>query len=176
MDDKYYKYFLKKTIKSGLKKFTFSIRNHRADVAFLGKKKNKNSYLFKIKIKGVLKSFIISKELSNYKENILASLGIIANYFDIENLSKDLFQGFCIPRSRGSIVKYNKASKKLTILDESYNSNPLSLKFALKRFNSINIETKKKFLLLGDMLELGNYSKKLHIKLNVRLLGLVYFH
>ena len=41
----------------------------------------------------------------------------------------------------------------------------MSLKFALKRFNTINIETKKKFLLIGDMLELGNYSKKLHIEI-----------
>ena len=165
MDDKYYKYFLKKTIKNRLKSFTFSIRNHKADIVFLGKKKIKNSYLFKIKIKSIVKSFLISKELSNYKENILASLSIIINYFDIENLSKNLFQGFCIPKSRGSLTRFKKGSKKLTILDETYNSNPLSLKFALKRFNTINIETKKKFLLIGDMLELGNYSKKLHIEI-----------
>ena len=165
MDDKYYKYFLKKTIKNRLKGFTFSIRNHKADIVFLGKKKIKNFYLFKIKIKSIVKSFIISKELSNYKENILASLCIIANYFDVENLSKNLFKGFCIPKSRGSLTRLKKGSKKLTILDETYNSNPLSLKFALKRFNTINIETKKKFLLIGDMLELGNYSKKLHIEI-----------
>ena len=165
MDDRYYKYFLKKTIKNKIRNFTFSVKNHRADIIFLGKKKIKNSYLFKIKIKGIIKSFIISEELSNYKENILATLSIIANYFDIENLSKNLFRGFCIPKSRGSLVKYKKGKKKLTILDETFNSNPLSLKFALKRFNSINIETKKKFLLIGDMLELGNYSKKLHIEI-----------
>ena len=41
----------------------------------------------------------------------------------------------------------------------------MSLKFALERFNSINIERKKKFLLIGDMLELGKYSKKLHIEI-----------
>ena len=165
MDDKYYKYFLKKTIKNKLKKFTFSKRNHKADITFLGQKNNKNAYLFKIKIKGIIKSFIISKELSNYKENILASLSIITNYYDPEKLKKNLFKGFRIPKSRGSLIKYKKGSKKLTVLDESYNSNPLSLKFALQRFNSINIKTKKKFLLIGDMLELGNYSRKLHIEI-----------
>ena len=41
----------------------------------------------------------------------------------------------------------------------------MSLKFALERFNSINIERNKKFLLIGDMLELGKYSKKLHIEI-----------
>ena len=75
-----------------------------------------------------------------------------------------MFQGFRIPKSRGSLIEYKKGSKKINILDESYNSNPLSLKFALERFNSFNIKKNKKFLLIGDMLELGNYSKKLHIK------------
>ena len=41
----------------------------------------------------------------------------------------------------------------------------MSLKFALERFNLINIETSKKYLLIGDMLELGAYSKKLHIEI-----------
>ena len=165
MDDKFYKYFLKKTINCGLKKFTFSRGNHKADVVFLSQKKNKDIYLFKIKIKGIVKSFIISKELSYYKENILASLSIIANYFDVEKLKKNLFQGFRIPESRGSLIEYKKGSKKLTILDESYNSNPLSLKFALERFNSFNIKKNRKFLLIGDMLELGNYSKQLHLEI-----------
>ena len=165
MDDKYYKYFLKKTIKNRLKKFTFSKSNHKADIVFLGQKKNNNAFLFKIKIKGIVKSFEISKELLNHKENILASLSIITNYYDPEKLKKNLFEGFRIPKSRGSLIKYKKGSKTLTILDESYNSNPLSLKFALKRFDSINIKRKKKFLLIGDMLELGNYSKKLHIEI-----------
>ena len=162
MDDKFYKYFLKKTIKKRLKIFTFSKTTKL--ILFFWAKKNNNSHLFKIKIKGIVKSFIISKELSNYKENILACLSIIANYFDVEKLSKDLFRGFCIPKSRGSLIKYKKGSKQLIVIDESYNSNPLSLKFALQRFNSINTK-KKKFLLIGDMLELGNYSKKLHIEI-----------
>ena len=49
--------------------------------------------------------------------------------------------------------------------DESYNSNPLSLKSALKNFDMIKIDNSKKHLVLGDMLELGKYSKKLHIEI-----------
>ena len=40
----------------------------------------------------------------------------------------------------------------------------MSLKFALDKFNKLNIPSKKKVILLGDMLELGKYSKKLHIE------------
>ena len=165
MDDKYYKYFLDKTINCGINKLTFSKKNQSADITFLSQKKFKNNYLFKIKIKGIIKKFIISKELSNYKENILASLSIISNSFNFEKLKKNLFVGFRIPKSRGSFIDYTKGSKKLTVLDESYNSNPLSLKFALERLNTINIKKNKKFLLIGDMLELGKYSKKLHIEI-----------
>ena len=48
-------------------------------------------------------------------------------------------------------------------MDESYNSNPLSLKSALKNFDMIKLDNAKKHIVLGDMLELGKYSKKLHI-------------
>ena len=52
----------------------------------------------------------------------------------------------------------------MNLIDESYNSNPLSLKFALDKFDKMDSKSKKKIVLLGDMLELGKYSKKLHIE------------
>ena len=55
--------------------------------------------------------------------------------------------------------------KKLIIVDESYNSNPLSFKFALEKFDTTYRNNNKKFLLIGNMLELGKYSKKLHINI-----------
>ncbi len=165
MDDKFYKYFIEKSKKCGLKVYTYSKKNYSADVIFLSKLKHKNLYLFKIKINSVVKTFLIPNELSNYKENILATLSVIVNYFDFKKLKKDLFLGFRIPQSRGSLIRYKKGEKTINILDESYNSNPLSLKFALERFNSIKTKKNKKFLLIGNMLELGKYSKKLHIKI-----------
>ena len=128
-------------------------------------KKNKNQFQFNFKINNKIKSLLIPRELLNDKENILASLGIIINYFSIDRLNKNLFTNFNIPKSRGSIKKYNNGTKKLTIIDESYNSNPLSFKFALEKFDNIYNEKNKKFLLIGDMLELGKYSRNLHIKI-----------
>ena len=80
-------------------------------------------------------------------------------------MSKNLFFNFKISQSRGSIIKYKKGKKNLTIIDESYNSNPLSFKFALDRFDKNYKDSKKKFILIGNMLELGKFSKKLHIKI-----------
>ena len=58
------------------------------------------------------------------------------------------------------IIKRYKKNFKL--IDESYNANPLSVKNAIKNFNSIKKQNFKKYLLLGDMLELGSKSEKLH--------------
>ena len=80
MDDKYFRYFNENQKKRGLKILTFSKKESTADVTFLNQVKYKNDYLFKIKLKGVLKTFIIPKELSSYKENILSSLSIIINF------------------------------------------------------------------------------------------------
>ena len=69
-----------------------------------------------------------------------------------------------MPNGRGNIKKITIGSKKVNIIDESYNSNPLSLSFSIKKFDNLKINPNKKFLLLGDMLELGKFSKKLHIE------------
>ena len=62
-------------------------------------------------------------------------------------------------------MKVKLFKKFFYLVDESYNSNPLSLKSALINFDMIKIDNSKKHLILGDMLELGKYSKKLHIEI-----------
>ena len=90
MDDKYYKYFLKKLIRVDLKVLHLAQKTKKP--MFLKPKKNKDNYLLKIRIKSITKTFKISKELLNYKENILASLSIICNYFDAKNWKKTFFK------------------------------------------------------------------------------------
>ena len=62
-------------------------------------------------------------------------------------------------------MKLRLFKKNLYLVDESYNSNPLSLRSALKNFEMIKVDNSKKHLVLGDMLELGKYSKKLHLEI-----------
>jgi len=69
---------------------------------------------------------------------------------------------FKTPEGRGDISKLNVNKKKINLIDESYNSNPLSLRSAILNFDKIDAKKSKKYLLLGDMLELGNHAKKLH--------------
>ena len=59
-------------------------------------------------------------------------------------------------------TKVKIKGKTINVVDESYNSNPLSLEFAINNFDKIKISPKSKYILLADMLELGKFSKKLH--------------
>ena len=83
-------------------------------------------------------------------------------YLDILKLDKNIFLNFEIPVGRGDFSKVKINNKYINLIDESYNSNPLSLKSAILNYDKINVNKSKKYLLLGDMLELGSHSKKLH--------------
>jgi murE/murF fusion protein len=83
-------------------------------------------------------------------------------YLDISRIDKNIFNNFKTPNGRGDISKIKINKKNLNLIDESYNSNPLSLKSAIVNFDKIKSNKSKKYLLLGDMLELGKYSKTLH--------------
>jgi murE/murF fusion protein len=84
-------------------------------------------------------------------------------------LDKNIFYNFKIPEGRGDISKIKFNKKNIILIDESYNSNPLSLSSAIKNFDNIKSKNNKKHLILGDMLELGKHSKKLHSKLSAMI-------
>ena len=56
--------------------------------------------------------------------------------------------------------------KKLQVIDESYNANPESTESSIKLLSEIDfLKSKRKLLILGDMMELGNFSKDLHTEM-----------
>ena len=83
-------------------------------------------------------------------------------YLNIFKLNKNIFLNFEIPKGRGDISRIKIMDKNINLIDESYNSNPLSLQSAILNFEKIETKKSKKYLLIGDMLELGKHSKKLH--------------
>ena len=63
---------------------------------------------------------------------------------------------------RGQTHLVKRYKKTFKLIDESYNANPISVKNAIENFNLVNKQKFKKYLVLGDMLELGKKSDKLH--------------
>ena len=162
MDDNYFNFLKKIALKKKLKIISFSKKISSADIFLKKIVKYKSNLKAIFKIKNYYKSFIIKNNLKPYIENLLASVSVISEFFNLNKVNEKLFFDFSLPNSRGDFSKIRISNKKLFLIDESYNSNPLSLEFAIKNFDSLKFKNKKKYLLLGDMLEMGKFSKTLH--------------
>ena len=162
-DDKFYNYFKLRAQNRNLKIISFG-RKKKSNIKLSKIKSLKNKSIIKVNINGRLKNFIIKRNLEFYIENILASIAVISNYLDLDNISEKIFFNYNLPQGRGDYKYIKIKKKKIHLIDESYNSNPLSLNFALNNFSKLNSQSKRKIILLGDMLELGQFSKKLHLE------------
>ena len=161
-DDYFYNFHKKIAKKRKIKTYSFSINKKNSEIYLVSIKKERSKYKLSIKINNVSKFFYVNSNFQSNIKNLLATILIISIFKDIKNLNKNIFYNHKTPNGRGdiSVVKIHK--KKFFLVDESYNSNPLSLRSALKNFDEIKINNFKKHLILGDMLELGKHSKKLH--------------
>ena len=154
---------MKSFFKNNIKAISFGIHNSKSSVRLSSIKKEGLYFKIKITINSFRKYFLINNDFQSNIYNILAALAILSIYFDISKLNKNIFFKFKAPQGRGDISKIKIFKKKISLIDESYNSNPLSLKSAVLNYDKIETKKKfKKYLLLGDMLELGNHAKKLH--------------
>lgn len=68
---------------------------------------------------------------------------------------------FAEPQGRGTVHNVNWEQSSLTIVDQSYNANPLSMAATLEAFTEQYAE-QRRILVLGDMKELGDDSADLH--------------
>ena len=125
-------------------------------------KKFKNCFRIKVKIFNQIKTFNIKFKYVNYIKNILSTLAVLSALDKIEDLKSNFFKGVTIPDGRGNISKIKFKEKKIFLIDESYNSNPLSLLSAISNFSNSDVQNNRKHFLMGDMLELGKHSKRLH--------------
>jgi murE/murF fusion protein len=164
-DDKYFNYFLKIAKLKKIKVLSFGL-NKKAD-AYLVKNikyKNYNSLHLRIlnnniflKIKNINPLTIL---------NMLCSLLILSLLnLDLAKI-KNLTNYFNFIEGRGKKYIIKRYKKKFNFIDESYNANPSSVKNAIINFSNIKKNNSKKYLLLGDMLELGNKTDIYHENLS----------
>ena len=119
------------------------------------------------KLKVRIKNEIFKIEFKNINlYNVLASLAVL-EVLNL-NIKKILnhYKKYEAIEGRGKIYNVKRYKKNFKLIDESYNANPLSVKNAIKNFNLIKKKNFKKYLLLGDMLELGKKSQSLHKNLS----------
>ena len=164
-DDKFYNLHKKIAKKKNINIFTFSLKNKSADIFLKKIVKEKSKYKILVNVNKKQTYFYVRSIFENNLKNLLATITIISIFKDVQKLNKNIFFDYEITKGRGDITKVKLNEKSIYIVDESYNSNPLSLKSAIKNFDDLKIDNSKKKLILSDMLELGNYSKKLHLEI-----------
>ena len=162
-DDQFFNFFKSKAEKKKLRIISFGIKNN-SNVRLIKIKKEKSNSILFINYNNSTLKFSIKKYLEDYIYNILSTLAVISVFFNLHQLNKFFFNNYKFPEGRGDVNLINFKKKKINFIDESYNSNPLSLQFAINKLNNLNTNSKRKLILLGDMLELGKHSKKLHKK------------
>ena len=165
-DDQFYRFHKAIAQKRRININSFSLTKKNSGIYIDSIKKEKSRYKIFINIKNFKKYFYINSNFENDLKNLLSAISIISIFIDIRNLDKNIFYNHEIPKGRGDISKIKLFKKEFYLIDESYNSNPLSLKTALKNFDKIKVNSFKKHLILGDMLELGKHSKRLHIEIS----------
>ena len=161
-DDKFFNFHKKLAHKKKIKVLSFSLHNKNTTVNIKKITRKKNIFKIILNINNTEKQFYIKRNFNSFLYNMLAAITVMQIFVDVNKLSKNLFLNIKTREGRGNISILTLNKKKIFIINESYNSNPLSLNSALQNFDKIKINNNKKHILLGDMLELGKYSKKLH--------------
>ena len=161
-DDEYFTYLEKKAKKKNLKIVTFGI-NKKSNVQLVSKSKKRDQELLTIKIKEKILKVKI-KNINFY--NVLSSLALLDELNLNLNTIINNFKNYEPSEGRGKIHNIKRYKKNFKLIDESYNANPISVKNAIQKLGSIKKQKFKKYLLLGDMLELGQKSEILHKKLS----------
>ncbi len=105
--------------------------------------------------RALIKSQLIGRY--NYK-NIAAAIAVGAHFKIQTNHIKEAIESYKPKNNRSQIIKKGA----LQIILDAYNANPTSMQLALDNFKKLS--SKPKYLVLGDMFELGTTSKEEHQK------------
>lgn len=108
--------------------------------------------------KGVL--YLNSNLIGDFNfENILAA-ACIANYFEVDPLKiQEAIKNYHPTNNRSQLI----VKGAIKIIMDAYNANPTSMSASIKSF--LNNASSDNYLILGDMLELGEYSSDEHLKI-----------
>lgn len=167
-DDKFFSFLSNKAKKNKINITSFSIKK-RSDIYLMSIKKIKKYFRLKINVKNKIFYFNTKFSTNNFINNILACISTMFVLNLNLNKMKKKFISFKIPEGRGDVKTIKKFNKKFQFIDESYNANPLSMMSAINNMDYYGNKNYRKLVFLGDMLELGNKSKKFHIALSITI-------
>ncbi len=102
----------------------------------------------------------LDKHVAVNKMAILACVSVLGIDIEADNVCSTL-KGFRAIKGRGFRTTISLPNGEATLIDESYNANPLSMHATLDSLAQSNAQGKK-IAIIGDMLELGKDEKTFH--------------
>ena len=142
----------------GYKVITYGIEN-KSDFMPYDIILSENGSTYKIDIDGKTYNVNVSVGGNHFVLNSLCSIAI-GRLFKINMV--DILEGIANFELTKRRMQVEKNKNDVTIINDCYNANYDSMKAALEYLGEIN--TSRKIAVLGDMLELGEFSKELHEK------------
>ena len=161
--------YIKKIIKKNktLKVLTFG-DSRKANV-FSNKIIYSRNKIFIVKV-NILDETLNYKISANGKHQVQNNLIVLSIFYLLKlnyNYVKNNATSLPELSGRGKFYKIKLRNKKFVLIDESYNSSPLSLKATIDYFNEFHLpRASRKFLIIGDMLELGAKSQNFHLEIS----------
>ena len=164
-DDKFFSFLKSLAEKKGIKVLSFGNSN-RSDVRLVKILNYKKYKTLKIRIFDETLLLRVRNTEASSIYNILCSITVLKILNLDFNKIKKFFNQTLSLKGRGKTHKVERYKTHFKLIDESYNANPLSVKNAIMNLSKIKDKDHKKYVLLGDMLELGNKSDFYHKNLS----------
>lgn len=144
---------------------TYGIEN-QSNLIAKNIKINENGSSFTVEIQG--KQYTVSVPVAgkHFIYNSLAAIAVgLENNIEIEKIIQGI-SNFSLTKSRMEILKNEN---NVTIINDCYNASYESVKVALEHVSTL--KANKKIAVLGDVLELGDFSKQMHQKIGEEVIN-----
>ena len=152
--------------KAGIKKILTFGDNKKADYRIKSLKRSPERTEVAAVIAGEKVDFTLYVNGAHMVANALAVLGVASVVgADLEK-SATALAGVAAEQGRGQRHLIKLSNGMLTIIDDAFNANTASMEAGLAMLGECEVEKRgRRIAVLGDMLELGDFSKELHEKL-----------
>ena len=153
------------SLSGDLEKITYGVKEEYDVHGSLITKSEYVEFNWNTKYKSLENSAIIKTHLFGHYNfiNVLCA-ACIGNYFGVEEKDINAALAEYMPEMNRSQVKKTKSN---TLILDAYNANPSSMQVAIAHFSKQNFESK--LVILGDMLELGDFAKVEHERILMQL-------
>ena len=159
-DNDYFELLKQKALKAKIKTIYSFGRKAGSSTQLITYKEKKNKVIIKAHVGKQAITYTLKMVGMHFALDSLAALTVLAH---LQLNIKQAVAGWChlLPlKGRGLPMQVQYKGTRFTLIDDSYNANPASMRMALNTLK--NMKGKRKVAILGDMLELGDHTQALH--------------